>query len=342
MKRRLTVSTIIIALLSSLAMGQKKDKQPPPVQTPDAYRGADATTQTGAQSFGDLRWFEVFKDERLQELIRIAVIQNYDLGRAVARINAARAQLGLARADQYPNLDVSADGSVTRLPKGGSQGELPNGTQRNVSFGRVLLNLLTFEIDIWGRVRNTKNARAADLAATEEDRNAALTVVVSSVATAYLQLRELDLELDISQRTLATRRESLRIITLRTNAGIATTLDQRQAEQLVYSAAAAVPDVQRRIEQTENFIGLLLGQNPAPVLRGRELIAQDISPTVPPGLPSSLLHRRPDIRSAEHTLVAANFSVDAAEQLTFPGSPWTPFWEDLAIRFPMCLVVLGE
>jgi multidrug efflux system outer membrane protein len=323
-------------------MGQKKDKQPPPVQTPDAYRGADATTQTGAQSFGDLRWFEVFKDERLQELIRIAVIQNYDLGRAVARINAARAQLGLARADQYPNLDVSADGSVTRLPKGGSQGELPNGTQRNVSFGRVLLNLLTFEIDIWGRVRNTKNARAADLAATEEDRNAALTVVVSSVATAYLQLRELDLELDISQRTLATRRESLRIITLRTNAGIATTLDQRQAEQLVYSAAAAVPDVQRRIEQTENFIGLLLGQNPAPVLRGRELIAQDISPTVPPGLPSSLLHRRPDIRSAEHTLVAANFSVDAAEQLTFPGSPWTPFWEDLAIRFPMCLVVLGE
>jgi multidrug efflux system outer membrane protein len=167
-------------------------------------------------------------------------------------------------------------------------------------------------------VRNTKNARAADLKASEEDRNTVLTVVVSSVATAYLQLRELDLELDISQRTLTTRRESLRIIKLRSDAGVATTLDLRQAEQLVYAATAAIPNLQRRIEQQENFIGLLLGQNPAPVLRGRELTAQDISPTVPPGLPSSLLQRRPDIRSAEHTLVAANFSVDAARAAYFP------------------------
>jgi multidrug efflux system outer membrane protein len=305
-------------------MGQKKSYQPPPVQTPSVFR-ADATSQPGAQSFGDLKWFEVFKDDRLQELIRTAVNQNYDLGRAVARINAARAQLGLARSEQFPNFAASADLTTTRVPKNGSSGELPNGVQRNLSFGSVLLNLLTFEFDIWGRVRNTKNARAADLKASEEDRNAVLTVVVSSVATAYLQLRELDLELDISQRTLATRRESLRIITLRSNAGVATTLDLRQAEQLVYAAAAAIPDLQRRIEQQENFIELLLGQNPAPVLRGRELIAQDISPTVPPGLPSSLLQRRPDIRSAEQTLVAANFSVDAARAAYFPRITLTGF-----------------
>jgi multidrug efflux system outer membrane protein len=314
-KQRLIVSVITIALLGNIAMGQKK---PPAVQTPDVYRGADAATASGTQSFGDLKWFEVFKDDRLQELIRTAVAQNYDVGRAVARINEARARLGLARSEQFPNIGASADVAAVRIPKNGNTGERADGANRNISFGRVLLNLLTFEIDLWGRVRNTKKARAADLAATEEDRNAVLTVVVSSVATAYLQLRELDLELDISRRTLTTRQESLRLIALRANAGVATTLDLRQAEQLVFSAAAAIPDLQRRIEQQENFIGLLLGQNPAPVLRGRELTAQDISPTVPPGLPSSLLQRRPDIRSAEQTLIASNFSVAAARAAYFP------------------------
>jgi multidrug efflux system outer membrane protein len=317
-KRRLAVSAIMIALLSNLAMGQKKGYQPPPAQTPGVFRGADATTQPGAQSFGDLKWFEIFKDDRLQELIRTAVVQNYDVGRAVARINAARAELGLARSEQFPNIGASADLNTTRLPKNGSLGELTNRTERNLSFGTVLLNLLTFELDLWGRVRNTKNARAADLKASEEDRKAVLTMVVSSVAAAYLQLRELDLELDISQKTLVARQDSLRIIKLRSEAGVATTLDLRQAEQLVYAAAASIPDLQRRIEQRENFIGLLLGQNPAPILRGRELTAQDISPTVPPGLPSTLLQRRPDIRSAEQTLIGTNFSVEAARAAYFP------------------------
>jgi len=317
-KRRLAVSATMIVLLSNLAMGQKKGYQPPPAQTPGVFRGADATTQPGAQSFGDLKWFEIFKDDRLQELIRTAVVQNYDVGRAVARINAARAELGLARSEQFPNIGASADLNTTRLPKNGSLGELTNRSERNLSFGTVLLNLLTFELDLWGRVRNTKNARAADLKASEEDRNTVLAMVVSSVATAYLQLRELDLELDISQKTLVARQESLRIIKLRSEAGVATTLDLRQAEQLVYVAAASIPDLQRRIEQQENFIGLLLGQNPAPILRGRELTAQDISPTVPPGLPSTLLQRRPDIRSAEQTLVGTNFSVEAARAAYFP------------------------
>lgn len=318
MKRRLSVSVIIIAILGNLVMGQKKVYQPPSVQTPTVYRAEDATSQPGTQSFGDLKWFEVFKDDQLQALLRTAVAQNYDVRQAVARINAARAQLGLARADQFPNFAASANLVTTRLPQDGSLQELPPGTQRNISFGQVLLNLLNFEIDIWGRVRKIKNARLADLRAAEEDRNTVLATVVSTVAAAYLQLRELDLELDISQRTLVTREESLRIIKLRTDAGVATTLDLRQAEQLVYSARAAIPDLQRAIEQQENLINLLLGQNPAPVLRGRELVAQDLTPTVPAGLPSDLLQRRPDIRSAEQSLVAANFSVEAARALYFP------------------------
>ena len=317
--KQLSVLAILIALLGNFAMGQKKVYQPPPVQTPPVYRAEDATAQPGPQSFGDLKWFEVFKDDQLQVLIRTAVAQNYDLRQTMARINAARAQLGLARADQFPNLAASANLTTTRLPKDGSLGrDLGAGTQRNISFGQVLLNLLNFEIDIWGRVKKIKNARVADLKAAEEDRNTVLSTVVSTVAAAYLQLRELDLELEISQRTLVTREESLRIIKLRTDQGVATALDLRQAEQLVYSARAAIPDLQRAIEQEENLINLLLGQNPAPIPRGRELVAQELTPTVPSGLPSVLLQRRPDIRSAEETLVAANFSVEAARAAYFP------------------------
>ena len=318
MKRRLSVAALIIVLLGNPAVGQKKVYQPPPAQTPTVYRADEATAPPDPQSFGDLKWFEVFKDEQLQTLIRTAIVQNYDLRQAVARINAARAQLGLARADQFPNFAASGSLATTRLPKDGSLGELAAGTRRNISFGQVLLNLLNFEVDIWGRVRKIKNARNADLKASEEDRNTVLATVVSTVATAYLQLRELDLELDIARRTLVTRQESLRIIKLRADAGVATALDLTQAEQLVYAASATIPDLQRAIEQQENLINLLLGQNPAPVHRGRELIAQDLTPTVPPGLPSYLLQRRPDIRSAEQSLVAANFSVEAARAAYFP------------------------
>ena len=261
----------------------------------------------------------------MQALIRTAIAQNYDVRQAVARINAARAQLGLARADQFPNFAASGSLVTQRLPKDGSLGELADGTQRNISFGQVLLNLLNFEIDIWGRVRKIKNARSAELKAAEEDRYNVLATVVSTVATAYFQLRELDLELEISQRTLATRQESLRIIKLRADAGIATSLDLRQAEQLVYAASATIPDLERAIEQQENLINLLLGQNPAPIPRGRELVAQGLIPTVPPGLPSDLLQRRPDIRSAEQTLVATNFSVEAARAAYFPRISLTGF-----------------
>ncbi len=318
MKHSLSVSALIIVLLGNPVLGQKKVDQQAPMQKPGVYRAAETTPQPGEKSFGDLRWFEVFQDDQLQGLIRTAVAQNYDVRQAVARINAARAQLGLARADQFPNFVGSAGMVTQRVSKDGSLGELTNGTQRNTSFGQVLLNLLNFEIDIWGRVRKIKNARNADLKAAEEDRYDVLGTVVSTVAIAYFQLRELDLELEIAKRTLVTRQESLRIIKLRASNGVATELELREAEQLVYAATATIPDVERAIEQQENLINLLLGRNPATVPRGRELVAQGLIPTVPPGLPSDLLNRRPDIRSAEETLVATNFSVEAARAAYFP------------------------
>ncbi len=325
MKARIFVLVIISALLSNFAMGQKKVYQPPAPPAPTVYRGDDTTVQASGQSFGDLKWFEVFKDEKLQDLIRTAVAQNYDVRQSVARINAARALLGLARADQFPNIAATGNAVTTRLPKDGSAGELLDGTKRNISFGQVLLNLLNFEIDIWGRVRKIKNSRLADLRATEQDRNTVIAAVVTTVAIAYFQLRELDLELEISQRTLAIRQESLRIIKLRADAGVSTALELREAEQLVYAASATIPDAERLIEQQENLINLLLGQNPAAVQRGRELTAQELSPTVPSGLPSDLLTRRPDIRSAEQSLVAANYSVEAARAAYFPRISLTGF-----------------
>jgi multidrug efflux system outer membrane protein len=162
----------------------------------------------------------------------------------------------------------------------------------------VLLNLLSFEIDIWGRLRNRTKAFRAELKASEEDRRAAMTTVISDVATGYFNLLELDRELDIAKRTLATREESLRLIKTREQGGVATMLDVRQGEQLVYQASETIPATEQSIEQTENLISLLIGNKPGPIRRGRSLTQQEELPSVPPGLPSSLLERRPDIRSA--------------------------------------------
>jgi outer membrane protein, multidrug efflux system len=180
------------------------------------------------------------------------------------------------------------------------------------------LNLLSFELDIWGRVRQQRNAARAELRASAEDRKAAMTTVVSDVATGYFSLIELDSELEIDKRTLATRQESLRIIKSRQQGGLATMLDVRQAEELVYQASQTIPDTERAIEQTENLISLLLGNNPGSISRGRPLSQQEGLPSVPAGLPSSLLDRRPDIRAAEANLEAQGALVRAAKAAYFP------------------------
>ena len=268
-------------------------------------------------SIGDLKWSDVFKDPELQKLIRTAMVQNYDLRTAGARINAARANLGLARSDQFPQFDATADLDTTRTSRNGQLASTGQGGQRR-SFGSVLLNLLTFEIDVWGRLRNQTKAARAELRATEEDRKAVMTTVVGDVATGYFNLLELDSQLDIAKRTLATRENSLRLIKARQQGGLATMLDVRQAEELVYLASQTIPDTERAIEQTENQISLLLGKDPGPITRGRSLAQQEELPAVPAGLPSSLLERRPDIQAAEENLVAQRALVSAARAAYFP------------------------
>jgi multidrug efflux system outer membrane protein len=291
------------------------------VKTPDTFRGSEGLDQN---SIGDLKWFEVFKDEQLQQLVRTAMVQNYDLRLAGARINAARANLGLARSDQLPQFEASADLTTNRFSNNGQVAGSPQGGERR-SFGSVLLNLLTFEIDVWGRLRNQTKAARAELRATEEDRKAVMTTVVGDVAADYFNLLELDSQLDIAKRTLGTRENSLRLIQARQQGGLATMLDVRQAEELVYQASQTIPDTERAMQQTENQISLLLGNNPGPITRGTPLSQQQELPTVPAGLPSALLERRPDIRSAQENLRAQGALVSAAKAAYFPRISLTGF-----------------
>ena len=323
MSERLITAVLIVSLLGGSVIGQKKYERPA-VKTPDTFRGTDVALPTDQNSIGDLKWFEVFKDEELQRLVRTAMQQNYDLRAAVARINAERANLGLARSNQFPQFEAGADIATTRSSRNGQAVTAGNGG-RNRTFGEVLLNLLTFEIDIWGRLRQQTKAARAELRASEEDRKAVMTTVVSDVATGYFSLLELDSELNIAKRTLATREDSLRLIKLRQQGGVATMLDVRQGEELVYQASQTVPDTERAIEQTENQISLLLGNNPGPIPRGKSLTEQQELPTVPAGLPSSLLERRPDIRAAESNLEAQHALVYAAKAAYFPRIGLTGF-----------------
>lgn len=287
-------------------------------QTPDRFRGEDPTAPVSQQSIGDLKWFEVFKDEQLQKLISRAAARNYDLRAAVSRINAARANLGLARSNQLPQFEAGADITSQRLSRNGQIISIPGVGGQTRSIGSVFLNLLTFELDIFGRRRAETRAARAELRVAEEDRRTVMTTVVSDVATGYFALLELDSELDLAKRTLATREDSLRLIRARQQGGVATMLDVRQAEELVYQASQTIPDTERLIEQTENQINLLLGDNPAPITRGKPLNEQQELPAVPAGLPSALLERRPDIRAAEQNLVAQKALVSAARKAYFP------------------------
>ena len=189
---------------------------------------------------------------------------------------------------------------------------------QNRNWGEAFLNLLSFEVDIWGRLRRATEAARATLLSSEENRKAVVTTLVSDVATAYITLRELDYELEIAKRTLETRRASLQLVQSRQGGGVATLVDLRQAEELVQTAAEIIPGLQQQTEQTENQISLLLGQNPREVIRQGQFNEDLFPPEVPAGLPSALLERRPDIRAAEQNLIAANAEIGVARAAYFP------------------------
>lgn len=313
MRTQFFAAILSVGLLAGCAVGP--NYQRPKVATPQGFRGAPATQD--AASLADEKWFELFKDEQLQSLIRIALQNNYDVREAAARVEAARAALGITRSDQYPTIAGSVGISTQRTSRGGSF-PLPPGYSQERTFGSVAGNLLSYEVDLWGRLRRATEASRAELLASEENRKVVAMTLVSDIAAAYFNLLELDDELAIAQRTLATRQESLRLIEARRSHGLATVLEVRQGEELVQVAAEDVPSIEEQIAHTENQISLLIGADPSPVTRPNPLTAQELPPSVPVGLPSSLLDRRPDIREAEQNLVAANANIGVAKAAYFP------------------------
>ncbi|HLJ16103.1 MAG TPA: efflux transporter outer membrane subunit [Bryobacteraceae bacterium] len=298
-------SCSLLMLLAGCTVGPRYQK--PAVNVPPGYRGqtAQEAGKVNAPSLGDEKWWTVFQDEELQKLIRTALKQSFDVRIAATRVLASRAQLGITRADQFP----SASGTV-----GYTSEKIPG-------FGFNVMELqgsASWNIDFWGKYRRATEAARANLLATEWGRRAVISTVVSNVATAYFQLREFDLELAIAQRTLASRQESLQLTETLANGGAAGLLDVRQAQQLVETAAESVPELEREIQQQENLISTLLGENPGGVPRGRKLTEQPLPPAIPAGLPSSLLERRPDIRQAEQQLIAANAEIGVAKAAYFP------------------------
>lgn len=301
----------LLIVCSGCAVGPNYKK--PAVAVPPEYRGA-AAEQAGksdAVSFGDQKWWDAFQDEVLRDLIQTALKQNYDVRIAAVRILEARAQLGIVRADQLPSVTAGASSLNQRSAQ---SARLPS---FETTTNQVNLSL-AWELDFWGKFRRATESARASLLAQEWARRQVISSLVSDVASAYFQLRELDLELEISRQTLATRKDSLRLTQVLADHGATSMLDVRQAEQLVFTAAASIPDLEQRIEQQENFISTLLGNNPQAVTRGRKLVDQPHPLEVPAGLPSTLLERRPDIRQAEQQLIAANAQIGVAKADFFP------------------------
>jgi multidrug efflux system outer membrane protein len=297
-----------VILLTGCAVGPNYRR--PAVEVPETYRGTSVPDATAELSLGDQQWPQIFQDEQLQQLIRTALQQNYDLRIAATRLLQAEADLGITRADQYPTVDANADIISQRAAQ-----------SRFSEFERIdggLSLTAAWELDFWGKFRRATEAARADLLRTEWARRAVINTLIADLASSYFQLRELDLELEISQRTLASRQESLRLIQDLADQGLTSMLDVRQAEQLVFTAGARIPEIERQIEQSENFISTLMGNNPGPVPRGRLLTEQPRPLEVPPGIPSALLERRPDIQQAEHQLIAFNARIGVARAAYFP------------------------
>ena len=310
MRSRHSLFVIALLLLTGCTLGPKYKR--PTVAVPDTYRGiAPGAGSQSAASFGEEKWWNVFQDPQLQALIREALSQNYDVRIAAVRVLQAQASLGITRADQFPTIAGGISTSNERFPA----------TRITPAFetspSQVNLSLF-WELDFWGKFRRATEASRASLLATEWGQKAVVSSLVSNVASAYFQLLELDSEMNISRRTLGSRKESLRLVEVRAKGGATSLLDVRQSEQLVFTAAAAIPDLERRIEQQENLISILLGKNPVPVTRGKPLVENPLLPVVPSGLPSSLLERRPDVQSSEQQLVAANARIGVAKAAYFP------------------------
>jgi NodT family efflux transporter outer membrane factor (OMF) lipoprotein len=293
----------------------------PAVATPQQFRGAPAggTSQGAAtpDSIAETKWFDLFQDDTLKQLVTGALEKNFDLRIAAERVLEARAQYGISRANLWPTFDARVQFTATRSSSIGSFPFIKPGTDLSVSYTQATGDL-NWELDLWGRLRRLNESARAQYLATEEARNGVKLSLIGDVMNTYFALREQDLELQISRQTGDIANDNLRLINLRHDRGAANALDVHQAEQFLYTATAQIASSQRAIGESENALSLLLGSAPNDVPRGKALDQISAPPQLPPGLPSSLIERRPDIRQAEQNLIAANAQIGAARALLFP------------------------
>jgi multidrug efflux system outer membrane protein len=301
----------IAVLLAGCAVGPNYKR--PTVTVPTDYRDAMPAPNLPVSSLGNENWWQVYQDPVLVQLIHTALEQNYDVRIAATRVLEAQAELGIVRANQLPSANLGAN--VYSQQNAKVSNLFP---AYDVNAGQLNLSVL-WNLDFWGKYRRQTEAARAQLLATEWGQRAAISSLVANVATAYFQLRALDSELDIAERTLASRRQSLELTHVLVSHGSASDLDVSQSEQLVYTASETIPDLERQIQQQENVLSILLGENPQSIPRGRSITEQPAPETVPAGLPSELLERRPDIRQAEENVVAANAQIGVAKAAFFPS-----------------------
>ncbi len=314
--RRATIIPLLAVAFTGCAIGPKYTR--PVVATPAQYRQpAPVTEPADKNSLADVTWTALFQDQTVTNLVKIALAQSNDLEAATQRVLQARAQLGITRSQLLPQVTASGSWTASRGSSIGSYNFLPASTNLSTSYTQAGFNL-SWELDVWGRLRKLTESARAQYLAQDEARHAVVASLIADVITTYLTLRELDLELEIGHKTKEIGENGLKLTNLRKDRGVATGLDVRQAEQLLYTATAQIAATERAIAETENALNVLLGRNPGDIPRGKPLVEFAAPSKVPAGLPSDLLERRPDIREAEETLISANAQIGAAKALFFP------------------------
>jgi outer membrane protein, multidrug efflux system len=311
------ISGLAALLLFGCAVGPNYKR--PAIDTPVAYRTAasDTNAPSGTNSFADLGWWSTYEDPQLKAYIAEALTNSWDIKIAASRVMQAQAIARVTRSKFFPTVNAGGDLVNARTSENGPGG-VPTGMDPQAKYGDAFLGVPAYEVDLWGRLRRANESAFNQLLATEDAQRTVRQTLVAQVATTYLQLLELDLQLEIGRSSLISRTNSLELTKSREEGGVSSMQDVYQSQVLVATAEASIVNTSRLIEQTENELNILLGHNPGTVQRGIPLIDQKLLMSVPAGLPSSLLERRPDVRAAEHQLMAANADVGAAKAAFFP------------------------
>jgi len=308
--RRAAILIAVTAILAGCMLGPNYKR--PAIDAPKAFRFEDKT----AKDVANTEWWEQFKDPVLNELIKSALAENKDVKIAAARVEEFLGKYGVSRSQLFPQVGADANASRNRASQAAVPVPLPAGV--DAQFTNIQATIYaSWEIDVWGKIRRLNEAARADLLSTEEGRRATILTLVASVASSYINLRDLDQQLEIAKATAASRGESVKVFDLRFKGGVVSEMELAQNKSEYESALASIPQIQIQIAQQESALSLLLGRNPGPIKRGREIGKFD-APAVPAGLPSELLERRPDLRQAEQDLIAANARIGAAKALYFP------------------------